>query len=165
MTRAAVVFLIAALAGCGRASHERAAQSSGAGAQLERAAITAGVVADPTRLDPVGAYSSASDRICILRARGGYRIGASVDYGEGHGCVARGTARGLGKLAIAFGGGCRFDARFDGGRLVFPPVLPEGCDSLCTGRASLSALVAARLSEAKSEAATLRGPDGKPLCG
>ncbi len=157
--------LIAALAGCGRASHEPGAQSTGAGAQLERAAIAAGVVADPGRLDPAGAYSSASDRVCILRAGGGYRIGASVDYGEGHGCVARGTARGLGKLAISFGGTCRFEARFDGARLVFPPVLPEGCDSLCTGRASLSALVAGRLSEAESEAATLRGPDGKPLCG
>lgn len=153
-----------ALLGCGRAPQDAAIDRNSAGAQLEYAAITVGVVADPDHLDPVGAYGSNTDRVCVLRAGGGYRIGASVDYGDGHRCAAAGTAKGVGKLSVDLGGGCQFDARFDGAKLVFPPILPEACDSMCTGRASLTALVAERLSGAESEAAALRAPDGKPLC-
>lgn len=153
------------LAGCGRAAHEPEIDRNGAGARLERAAISAGVVADPALLDPIGAYGKENDRACIVRAGKDYRIGASVDYGDGHGCLARGSAKGAGKLAVTLGEGCRFDARFDGRRLTFPPVLPAGCDGFCTGRASLTALSVEWLSGAESEAAALRGTDGKPLCG
>lgn len=166
MRRAALVLSLGMLlAGCGRAAHEPEADRNSAGAQLERAAITAGVVADPARLDPVGAYGAENDRACIVRAGKGYRIGAGVDYGDGHGCLARGAAKGTGKLAVTLGGGCHFDARFDGRRLIFPPVLPAECDRFCTGRASLTALSVERLSGAESEAGALRGTDGKPLCG
>lgn len=165
MNRVRLAPLLAlALLGCGRASDEAPADGNSAGAQLERAAIGMGVVPDPKRLDPAGAYGSETDRVCVLRAGGGYRIGESVDYGEGNGCVARGTARGVGRLAVSLGEGCRFEARFDGSRLVFPAILPAGCDSMCTGRASLTALVAGKLSGAESEAAALRAPDGQPLC-
>lgn len=164
MRRTALALLSSvALAACGRAPD--AADRNSAGAQLERAAIAAGVVANPKQLDPVGVYASESDRVCVLREGKAYRIGASVDYGDGHGCLARGTAKGGAKLAVALGEGCRFEARLDGGRLIFPPALPEDCDRLCTGRALLTALSAARLSGAPSEATALRGRDGKPLCG
>ncbi|OJU14746.1 MULTISPECIES: hypothetical protein [unclassified Sphingomonas] len=163
MSRAALALLVL-LAGCGT-SPAPAPEQSGAGAQLERAAIAAGMVGDPTHVDPVGVFASESDHVCILRAGGGYRIGASVDYGDGHHCIARGTAKGVGTLAVTLGAGCRFEARLDGAKLAFPPVLPQSCEQLCTGRASLSALTAERLSAAESEAASLPAPDGKPLCG
>ncbi len=153
-----------AMLGCGRARDEVTSDRNSAGARLEQAAAAAGIVADPQRIDPVGAYGSETDRACIVRAGAGYRIGASVDYGEGHGCTARGIAKGAGRLKVSLGQGCRFEARSDGGKLVFPPILPDGCDRMCTGRASLTALVAERLSGAESEAAALRGLDGRPLC-
>lgn len=162
--RRAALALLGLLAACGR-SHAPAPQQTGAGARLERAAIASGMVSDPAKIDPVGVFASESDHVCILRAGRDYRIGASVDYGDGHHCIARGTAKGAGKLNVALGGGCHFEARLDGGKLTFPPVLPEACEQLCTGRASLSALTAERLSAAASEAASLPAPDGKPLCG
>jgi len=122
------------------------------------------MLSDPARIDPAGVFASESDHVCILRASRDYRIGASVDYGDGHHCIARGTAKGAGKLEVTLGAGCRFEARLDGTRLAFPPVLPEACEQLCTGRASLSALTAERLSAAESEAASLPAPDGKTLC-
>lgn len=158
--------LALALAGCGRATPDDADTP---GARIERAAVAAGVVADPARLDPAGAYASDSDHLCIRPGAGegrggGYRIGVAVDYGDGHACVGRGTARGTGRIAVALSDRCRFDAQFDGERLAFPAVLPPGCDDLCTGRASLSALAVARLSAADAEAAALRGPDRRALC-
>jgi len=164
LRRSALVLLLV-LAGCGRAARAPEADRNSAGAQLERAAIAAGVVADPARLDPVGAYAAEDDRACLVRSGDGYRIGANVDFGDGHGCLARGVAKGMDRLAVALDDGCRFEAHFDGRRLTFPPVLPEGCNRHCSGRASLTALSAERLSGAESEAAALRGTDGKPLCG
>ncbi|MFT3978324.1 MAG: hypothetical protein QM688_14635 [Sphingomonas bacterium] len=164
MRKAAAAFALA-LAACHDAPRDPTPGDHGAGEQLERAAIAAGMVSDPAHVDPVGAYASESDRVCILRAGRGYRIGASVEYGEGHRCLARGAASGkAGKLAVAFGEDCRFEAHLENGRLVFPPLLPGGCDALCTGRASLSALAADLLSGARSEAEALRAPDGQPLC-
>jgi hypothetical protein len=88
-----------------------------------------------------------------------------IDYGEGQGCSASGTVRRSGdRLRLVFGD-CRVEARFDGERISFPAEVPEACEALCTGRASLAALAVEQLSTSESEAATLRGRDGKLLCG
>ena len=153
------------LAGCG----ERVTQPAGdtPGARLEAAAVAEGLVADPTRATLVGSWARDTDRLCVVGAEGGeQRIGALVDYGEGQSCSAAGTVRRAGeRLRVAFARDCRFDARFDGERITFPAELPEGCETLCSGRASLAALSAERLSTAASEAATLRGRGGQLLCG
>ena len=163
MKRTAVCALLAILTGC-----ERKADSvppvETAGATLERAAITAGVVADPAAIDPVGVFGIEGDRVCVVPRDGGYRIGATADYGEGQACAARGTATGRARLAIDFGADCRFDAIFDGERMTFPAVIPAACDRLCTGRASLAAIRVPRLSTAVAEASTLRASDGTSLC-
>ncbi len=162
MRRALAVALL--LAGCEKAAPDAPAVPQ-AGAALERAALAAGIVADPANVDPVGAFASETDRACVVPQGSGYRVGASVDYGEQQGCVARGTATGRETLRIDFGDQCRFDARFDGERIVFPATVPTACDRRCTGRASLTALSVARLSNTESEARTIRGSDGQPLCG
>ncbi len=163
MRAAALVLLM--LAGCGGEAARAPATPEGGGAALEQAAVAAGIVADPARLDPVGAYASDTDRVCIVPQGDGYRVGASVDYGEQQGCVARGTATGRETLRVAFGEQCAFDARFDGSRIVFPAVLPPACDRRCTGRATLTALSAGLLSHAEAEARAMRGADAEPLCG
>lgn len=153
------------LAGCGRAEREASTPDDGAGLALEKAAVAAGIVADPRHLDPVGAYASATDRVCIVRQDGALQIGASIDYGDRQSCVARGAASGRETLKLDFGEACSFEARFDGERIAFPAVLPSGCDRRCTGRATMTALSAGRLSSADAEARAMRGPDGEPLCG
>lgn len=138
------------------------------GGRLEAAAIARGLVADPAKAGLAGSWASDTDRLCVVpgggASRGQIRVGASVDYGEGQGCAASGTMERDGDKLNVDLGACRFEASFDGERIVFPAELPGACDRLCTGRASLSALAVERLSESVSEAATLRGPGGQRLC-
>ncbi|MCU6452759.1 hypothetical protein LPN01_01560 [Sphingomonas sp. A2-49] len=154
--------LALSLAGCG-------SQPDGAvdtpGARLEAAADRAGLVVDPAKVSLVGSWALDTDRVCVVpEGRDTYRIGAMIDYGEGQGCAASGTARRQGdRVAVTFGA-CRFDAAFEGTRIVFPAELPAACDRLCTARASLAALSVERLSGSRSEAETLRTPSGKRLC-
>ncbi|RMB55147.1 hypothetical protein C8J44_0382 [Sphingomonas sp. PP-CE-3A-406] len=157
-----VLLLALMLGGCGRAPATAVADS--AGARLEAAAETAGIVPDPNA--PLqGSWARDTDRVCVVGTDKTARIGVSVDYGEDQACAGSGTVERSGdalKLAL---GACKFDARFDGDRIVFPAEVPEACESLCTGRASLAALAVDRLSESRSEAATLRSTKGKLLCG
>lgn len=149
------------LAGC-----SKAASDEDAGRQLERAAIVAGVVRDPDASDITGLYAREIDRLCIVPAGDGYRIGASIDYGGGQRCSATGTvARSGDGLRVGFGNGCDFDARLDGDTITFPGKLPAACDRLCTARASLTALEADLQSDAVAEATTLRNGRGRALCG
>ena len=148
------------LAGCERA----VPVADTPGSRLEAAAVSRGLVPDPNGGSLTGSWSSDTDRLCILPVGGETRVGAGVDYGEGQGCAATGSVERQGdRLQVRFGG-CRFEARFDGERIGFPAVLPAACDRLCSGRASLSAFSVERLSESASEAATLRGPNGRLLC-
>jgi hypothetical protein len=156
------VLLLALMAsGCGREPATAVADS--AGARLEAAAETAGIVPDP-KAPLQGSWARDTDRVCVAGTDKIARIGVSIDYGEDQACAGSGTVeRSGGALKLAFGA-CKFDARFDGDRIVFPAEVPEACESLCTGRASLAALTVARLSESRSEASTLRSSAGKLLC-
>lgn len=154
------------LSGCGQGSE---GADNAAGERLETASIATGLVADPAAAPLDGVWSRDSDRMCILPRSGGgdgstRQIGVTLDYGEGQGCVASGTLQRSGpELKVAFGQ-CRFIARFDGDSIQFPAALPTTCTTLCTGRATLSALMVERVSASLAEARTLRGPGGKALC-
>lgn len=150
------------LAGC---DPEQTTVASSPGKRLEVAASAAGLVVDPATASEVGSWARDGDRLCVAPATdGNERIGALVEYGERQGCVAAGTVRRSDEqLDVAFGD-CKFAARFNGERIVFPATLPAACDRLCTGRASLAALSVTRVSSAASEARTLRSPQGKALC-
>ncbi len=150
------------LAGC---TQQPGTTGEDAGPELERAAITAGVVRDPEATDIAGLYARDTDRVCIAPGGVGYRIGASIDYGGGQGCSARGTvARSGDALRVDFGGDCTFEARLDGDTIVFPGSMPTACDKLCTDRASLTALEAELQSDAVAEATALRDAKGRSLC-
>jgi len=161
MTRVGIAVLLL-LAGCDRAAP---VASDSPGARLEAAARARGMVPDPARATLVGSWARDTDRLCVVPGEGAQlRVGAAIDYGDGQGCAASGTAvRSGDKLRVRFGG-CRFEARFDGERVIFPAEVPTACETLCTGRASLAALTVDRLSESASEAATMRSSRGKPLC-
>ncbi len=151
------------LGGCGQGETPEAA--TGAGARLERAALAAGLIADPARASIVGAWARDSDKVCVVPAENGReRIGVVIDYGEGNGCVASGLVRRAGdRLAIDLGA-CKVDARFDGERIGFPAEVDGGCAKLCRGNASLAALTVERVSGSVAEGAALRAPSGRLLC-
>ncbi len=135
------------------------------GDQLETAAEAAGVVADPSRVDPIGLYAHDTDRLCLVPAdAGAYRVGALVSYDGGQGCAARGTATRSGDRLDLTLAECRFTARFEGDRVSFPAELPAACDNACTGRATLVALSVERLSDSLAEASALRDQHGRALC-
>ena len=157
-----VLLLALILGGCGR--EPAAAVADSAGFRLEAAARTAGIVADP-KVPLQGSWARDTDRVCVVGTDKTARIGVNVDYDEDQACAASGTVERSGDaLKLAFGA-CKFGARFDGDRIVFPAEVPGACESLCTGRASLAALTVDRLSESRSEATTLRSTKGKLLCG
>lgn len=162
----AALALAVLLAACGRTPAAPVAEN--AGAALERVAVARGIVADAATVAPVGLYASETDRLCLVPAADGYRIGASVDYGEGQACLARGTATKAGAggqvLAVRFDDACRFAARVEGDRLRFPATLPAACDRYCTGRASLAALSADRVSASSAEASSAVATSGARLC-
>ena len=153
--------LLGWLTGCERPSPSPAAT---VGATLEASARARGLVGDPSSINPTGVYAGETDRACVMPERGDYRIGVSVDYGEGQGCLARGTARGKGSLDVRLGDRCRFTALLDGDRIVFPALLPAACDRGCRGRASLATFSATRLSASASEAGSVPAMDGRALC-
>lgn len=164
MKRAGLALMLG-LAGCGGPS---IAPAPGASGDLEAAAIRRGLVRDPHDLSIAGAYARGPDRLCIVPAAAGHRIGIVIDYGEGHACRASGTVRRAGEgLVLALGpdGACSFTARYDGDHLAVPGALPQGCARLCTGRAALAGARFARLGESVAEAQAMRDPGGHPLCG
>lgn len=163
MTRARVAAVLL-LAGCHRGDVAEAGASSGD--RLEAAAVGAGLVADPAARSLVGSWARDTDRACVVPGQGGAeRLGVMVDYGAGQGCAGRGTVRRRGEALDVTLGGCRFTARFDGERIVFPAELPTACDRLCTGRASLAALSVEPLSSSIAEAQNLRSSGGQAMCG
>ena len=149
------------LAACSRA----APPPDTPGARLEAAAVSRGLVPDASGGSLVGSWASETDRLCVVPNGDKLRVGVLIDYGEGQGCAATGEAtRKDDRLRFDFGA-CRFDAHYDGERISFPAELPSACNAACTGRASLTALAVARLSDSASEATTLRAPNGRALCG
>ena len=99
--------------------------------------------------------------------RDGFSVGIFVDYGDEQWCSGTGTARKSGEtlsIALARAPGCSFSARFEGDRIILPGALPEGCASLCSGRASMAALDVRQLSDSVSEARTMRDAKGRLLC-
>lgn len=165
MIRGALVFAALLLAGCDRAAPSNAPREP-AGVALERAAEAAGLIAAPVRDRPVGVFASETARLCLVPESGGaLSAGASVEYGAGQRCVARGVARAGAVMTAEWGRGCTVELRYDGDALVFPATFPAGCEPRCSGRASLAGLRLERLSDSVAEARRTRGADGRLLCG
>ncbi|MBY9061602.1 hypothetical protein K7957_01475 [Sphingomonas yunnanensis] len=165
MTRRALALAGLLLAGCERAPSS-APHEQPAGAALERAADMAGLIVAPARERPVGVFATEAARLCLLPRRdGALSAGASVDYGAGQHCVARGVAHAGSALTMQWGKSCTVTLRYDRDALIVPATLPAGCDSRCSGRASLAGLRLERLSDSIAEASRTRGADGRLLCG
>jgi len=151
------------------ACHRDAPQSQGAGTpnSLEAAAIAAGVIDDPGTIDPTGLYARDRDRLCLVPSAQAFRIGITVDYGDGYWCSGWGEATRAGEtlhVELTSAPGCAFDASVGGERIAVPGRLPKACEKACSSRASLAGLSVERLSDSPSEAAALRDGRGRMLC-
>ncbi len=159
---------LALLLGLVACSGPSSAPNPGATVDLETAAVQRGLVRDPKDMTILGAYARGPDRLCIVPAGTGHRIGIVIDYGEGNGCRGTGSVRRSGEgLLVMLGSddACRFTARYDGEHVAVPGAVPGACARLCTGRAALAGAQFARLGESASEARAMRDPAGHPLCG
>ena len=163
--RAAALIALTMLSACS-GKHDSADQASGgSGARLEQAAIATGVIRDPGSTDLTGVYASDPEQVCVVPVAKDFRIGVTLDYGEGQQCSAAGSlVRDGGVLKVDLGGGCAFDARFDGQGIKFPGALPDACQKKCTGRATMAGLSVDALSNSLSEATTLADAKGRALC-
>ena len=156
---------IALLAACQRPAPQP--QPAATASSLEAAAIAAGVIDDPGTIDPTGLYARDRDKICVVPSATAFRIGFTLDYGDGYACSGSGEATRAGEVLhveLTSAPGCGFDATFDGERIALPGKLPDACRKACSGRASLVGLSAGRLSDSLSEAAALRDGRGRVLC-
>ena len=161
---------IAALCGLLTACSGGGGNQAAAPQDLESAAIERGLVSDPGDSELTGLYARDTDRVCVVRDRDSYRIGAFVDYGDGLSCTGTGTVSRAGEaLSVTLTGKngltCSFDARFDGEHIRFPATVPPDCAKFCGPRASFAALSVERLSSSAAEARALRSAEGKRLCG
>lgn len=155
------------LGACQPSDPSRTARQEGAPPDLEQAAIRAGVIADPRSTALTGSYAQDGDRLCIVPHGQSSRIGVFIDYDDRQMCSGSGIVTRAGEnLHVRFDGGegCEFDARFEGDRIVFPGRLPDDCQALCSGRASMAGLEAEQVGQSVSEAATLRDAAGRALC-
>jgi hypothetical protein len=156
--------LAAALTGCGGGGADPAAPTV---ASLEDAARARGLAREPSDAPTTGLFVRGGDRLCLADRGGGVRIGVVSDYSDGIACSATGVASTTREnLSVTLGsrGDCRFDAQYDGVRIVFPAAMPAGCARFCAPRASLSALSVERLSDSIAEAEALRDPRERLLC-
>lgn len=160
---ALLITLAAMIAGCDSGDGD-GAPSVNAGAAIEAAAIAQQLVPPPGAASPTGVYARETDRVCVVPANDRYRIGVTIDYGDGIGCTARGMLAQSGSALRIELGDCAFDAQLQADEIVFPARVPATCARLCRGRASLSALRATRLSGTIAEAQLLRGSRGELLC-
>ena len=133
---------------------------------LETVAIERGVVRDPGDGSLTGLYERGGDRLCLVPQGEDLRVGAFVLNGGRLGCSASGTAKRSGdRLRIHFGNACELEARVEGARIIFPAKLPSQCARRCTARGTFSGLRVERMSDVLSEAAALRDPRGRAVCG
>ncbi|VXD01127.1 hypothetical protein [Sphingomonas sp. AX6] len=162
MRRAVALALL--LAGCSEAPVEVPGEAV---PSLEAAAIARGLVPDPDAAPLTGLFARDADRLCLRADVGEDRavMGLSIDYGEGNGCAALGTASRQGEtLSVDLGEACRFDAGYDGEAIRFPGALPDGCANLCRGNASLAGMTTVRLSHSAGEVAAFRDRRGRFPC-
>ncbi len=166
--------LLLLLAGCSGRDSDSSPDPTPVSRRLDRAAVRSGQLPDAKTASPLGAYIAdtdiGEDRLCVVgpteHVRGARAtVELSVSYGSGGACVARGTGEAVsGGLRLSLARDCEFVARLDGARAVFPGTVPAGCQSVCSGRASLAGVTIPKRSDSTAEASALTDPQGRPLC-
>lgn len=164
--------LVVALVLCGCQSEAVSAPDNPAIAGLERAAIETGVVADATKMAPVGLFQRRSDTgrdsLCIVPGEANaYRFGLEVQLGASEYCRGSGTARRTSdKLILNFteGARCIAVAQYDGDRVVMPGVMDMKCADMCAEKGSIEGVDLPRLASGANSARAALDRSNAPLC-
>lgn len=141
---------------------------------LERAALKTGVIADASRMSPVGLYQrrheAGRDLLCLVPdpdRQDRFRFGLEAIFGTEQHCAGHGSARRAGdKLILRFSGRsrCLIVAQYDGDRVSLPGVVDMKCDPLCSERGSLEGVIFPRLNASAGDAVAAKGRSGNRLC-
>ncbi|MBH1999566.1 MAG: hypothetical protein I8H96_10550 [Sphingomonadaceae bacterium] len=166
--------LLMILAACQRtpAADQPVASGAPSPSGLERAAIESGVIADATRISPVGlfqrSHEAGRDALCVIPGKdGAFRFGLEANFGEDLSCRGRGSARRTGdKLILRFSGGdrCIVVAQYDGDQIALPGVVDLACSDLCDGRGTLEGVSFPRIAGDAPSALRARNSAGEALC-
>lgn len=171
-TSLAVLLLLAACQRGGAPSSSAIGTEASSTTGLEQAAIQSGVIADASRMSPVGLYQrsheAGRDALCVIPGKAGnFRFGAEASFGDEENCRGEGTARRAGdKLILTFSGGdhCIIVAQYDGDQLSLPGVVDMKCTEICRGRGSLEGVSFPRITNDAASALRANDAKGKPLC-
>lgn len=173
---ASLVFTSLLLTGCSdsKPANERKTESS---ADLDQAAIDAGILPDPNNIKLEGRFETrndiGTDKFCAIKTGdNSFNIGILAVFGEDSHCEGRGSARLDGeKVLIMLNEGrekiderCEVIAKFDGISMQFPGELPAECAKFCNNRASLSGTQYFLTEEGNESAQKSNGRAFKPLC-
>ncbi len=147
---------------------------AGCGPQDEgnKAAAPESVPAAETPAGLTGLYEGGNagqpDQLCMIEdGEGPARFGLVVWGAENHSCLGAGEAIREGdrlRLTMAGDSTCRLEARIEGGKVILPAAVPDGCAYYCGPRARFAARTLTR--RGADEAAARKATDlaGDPLC-
>jgi hypothetical protein len=149
------------LAGCG--SREEAGGNESVSAETE--------TAFPASAGLTGLYEGGNaaqpDQLCMIDEGRKVRFGLVVWGANDHSCLGAGEAVREGdrlRLTMAGDSTCRLDARIEGGKIVLPADVPEGCSYYCGARARFSARTLTRKGADETAARKATDLAGDPLC-
>jgi hypothetical protein len=168
--------ILALVAGCG-ASGERNASAPAPGGQP---GAKPAVVAAPEQAgSPAGEGTSLlglwqsgggkqPNQLCVVRHGDTPQFGIVVWGANMRSCSGAGTLNRDGdrvSLTMTGDSACRIDAKLEGGRLVLPGSLPQGCAYYCGAGAKLENVAFSRIGSSPADAARAKDLAGDPLCG
>lgn len=146
-------------------------------ADLDQAAINAGILPDPDNIILEGRFETRSDigtdKFCaIKKGDNDYNIGILAIFGADSFCEGQGSASLKGEKVIislknavkSIDENCEFTASFDGISLQVPGDIPLACAKFCNNRASLSGTQYFLTEEGNEAARKSNGRGFKPLC-
>ena len=149
------------LAGCGSQEKEGGNQAS----------APEGGLAIPASASLTGLYEGGKagqpDQLCMIEEDDKVRFGLVVWGANDHSCLGAGEAVREGDrlhLTMAGDSTCRFDARIEGGSIVLPADVPEGCSYYCGARARFAARTLTRKGADEASARKATDLAGDPLC-
>ena len=115
-----------------------------------------------------GGSAAQPDQLCMIdEGKAPVRFGLVVWGANNHSCLGAGEAVREGdrlRLTMAGDSTCRIDARIEGGRIVLPATVPEGCAYYCGARARFAARTLVRKGGDAAAARKATDLAGDPLC-
>ena len=115
-----------------------------------------------------GGNAGQPDQLCMIdEGKAPVRFGLVVWGAENHSCLGAGEAVREGdslRLTMAGDSTCRIEARIEGGNIVLPASVPEGCAYYCGARARFAARTLTRKGADEASARKATDLAGDPLC-